>query len=38
MYPSTDKIIEDDTLQIIKLYMNKYFPSASLVNMPKVDL
>ena len=37
MYPSTDKIIEDDTLQIIKLYMNKYFPSATLVEMPKID-
>ena len=37
MYPSTDKIIEDDTLQIIKLYMNKYFPYATLVEMPKID-
>ena len=37
MYPSTDKIIEDDTLQIIKLYMSKYFPSATLVEMPKID-
>ena len=37
MYPSTDKIIEDDTLQIIKLYMNKYFPSATFVEMPKID-
>ena len=36
-YTSTDKIIEDDTLQIIKLYMNKYFPSATLVEMPKID-
>lgn len=37
-YPSTDKIIEEDTLQMLKYYMNRYFPEAVLLEMPELTV
>ncbi|MCH5328120.1 MAG: ATP-dependent dethiobiotin synthetase BioD [Coprobacter sp.] len=37
-YPSTDALIEGDTLQMLKYYMNRYFPDAVLWEMPELTL
>ena len=37
-YPSTDTRIEEDTLQLLRYYMARYFPQAVLLEMPELNI